>query len=135
LKRAEPDDFVNVDVMAEGKNGEREGLQHRQELRHDQNLAAIEAVHPDSGDGREKKCGDLAGEADDTEQEGRTGETIDEPTCGEARHPCAHQRGGLSGEVEAEISVAQSPPGVGDAGVFGWRRIGRQSRGAHRILF
>ena len=126
---------VNVDVMAEGENGKREGLQHCQDLRYEQNLAAIEAIHPHSGDGREKEGGDLSREADDAEQERRAGEAIDEPASGEARHPCAHQGDGLSGEVEAEISVAQRAPGVRDAGVLGWRRICGKGRGAHRILF
>jgi hypothetical protein len=97
--------------------------------------AAIEAVHPNSGDRREEEGGDLPGEADDAEQKRRAGEAIDEPAGGEARHPCARQGNALLAEVGAEISVAQRAPGVRDAGVFGRRRIGGTGLGAHGILF
>jgi hypothetical protein len=91
--------------VAEGERGEREGLQHRERLRDEQNIATIQPVYPDSRERREKKCGNLSREADDSEQEGRAGEAIDKPAGGQARHPCAHQGNGLSGEVQAEISV------------------------------
>ena len=135
LQSAKPDDFVNGDAVAQGECGEREGLQHRERLRDEQNIAAIQAVHPDSGEGREKKCGDLSREADDAQQERRAGEAIDEPAGREARHPRAHQRNALSTEVQAKISVAQRAPGVGNAGQFAWRTIGGRGLDAHRILF
>lgn len=91
-------------------------MQHGQGLGDEQNVAAIEAVDPDSGEGGEEERGDLSGEADDAEEECGTGEAIDEPTGGQARHPCAHQGNALAAEVEAKISVAQGAPRVGDAG-------------------
>ena len=104
-------------------------------MRDEQNVAAIEAVHPDSGDRREEECGDLSREADDAEEKRGAGEAIDEPAGGETRHPCAHQGNALPAEVEAEISVTQRAPGVGDAGESARRRIGGRGLGAHRILF
>ncbi len=99
LKRAEPDDLVNVDVSGEGEDGQRQRLKHGQNLGHHQNLASIEAVNPNPGERGEQKGWNLPGEADDSEQKRGTGQPVHQPARGQTRHPCADQRDSLAAEI------------------------------------
>ena len=106
--------------LREREPRERERLQHGERLRPDQDLAAVDAIDEDAGDGREQEGGDLSGEADDAEQQRGAGEAIDEPDGGDARHPGADERDALAAEEEAEVAMAQRAPGVGEVARSAW---------------
>ncbi len=98
--------------MRQGERGESERLDGGGGLRGYEKLAAIEALDPDAGERAEEERDDLSGEADDAKQKRRVGEAIDEPACGEARHPGADHGDALAEEEELEVAVAQSSPGM-----------------------
>ena len=97
----------------ERQRGQRQRLDHGEGLRPHQHLAAVEPVHPYAGEGRQQKGGNLPGKADRAQQQRRTGEPVDQPAGGHARHPRADERDGLPAEEEPEVAMAQRPPGVG----------------------
>src|SRR5947209_16974124 len=87
----------------------------------------VEAVHPHSGERPQQQRGDLRGEADNSEQECRISEPIDEPAGGDARHPCADQGDALAAKEQPVVAMAQcaqQEPQVGIGGVVG---------GAHQL--
>ena len=112
LHHAERDDLVDGDDLGEGERGEDERLDCREDLGPDEEVAAVEAVDEDAGEGREQEGGNLAGEADDAEQQRGAGKAVDEPTGGDAGHPGADERDALAAEEEAEVAMAERAPGV-----------------------
>ncbi len=116
---AETDDLVNGDDFGEGERGEGEGLNRGEDLSPDEEVAAIETVDEDAGEGGEEEGGDLSGKAYDTEEKCGAGEAIDEPTGGDAGHPGADERDGLADEEEAEVAMAEGSPGVSVAAAWG----------------
>jgi hypothetical protein len=116
---------VDGDDFGEGERGQGEGLNAGEDLGPDKELAAIEAVDKYSGEGREEEGGDLSGEADGAEEQGRAGEPVDEPTGGDAGHPGADERDALAGEEEAEVAMTKGSPGVGVAARSGFCCGGR----------
>jgi hypothetical protein len=115
LEGTEGDDLVDGDDLGEGKPGHRERLDTREDLGPDEQLAAVDAVDEDTGEGCEEEGWNLSGEADQSEEKRGAGEAVDEPTGGDARHPGADKRDALAGEEEAEVTVAKGAPGVGVA--------------------
>ena len=94
---------------------------------HDENLAAIDAVDDDTGDGGEEESWNLAGEADGSEKERRTRQPVDEPGGCDARHPCADDGDALAAEEEAEVTMPKRAPCVGEVAGrqrFPWRVVG-----------
>jgi len=73
-------------------------LNHRQRLRPDENLSAIEAVNPNAGKRRNQKRGNLPGKANRAQQQRGVSQAEDQPRRGDARHPRANQGDGLSAE-------------------------------------
>ena len=113
LHDAEGEDPVDGDACASVSAARASDCSMRERLRPDQQLAAVEAVDPDAGEGREEEGGNLAGEADDAEQQRRAGEPVDQPAGGDAGHPRADERDALAAEEEPEVAVAQGAPGMG----------------------
>ncbi len=136
LERGEGDDLPKINDVSESERGHGERLDGGENLRPDEQLAAIKAFDPYAGERAEKKGEDLAGEADDAEKKRGVREAVNEPASGEARHPCADKRDALAEEVELEVAVTQRAPGVRkprERRAFGdrrgcWRICGR---GAH----
>ncbi len=110
LACAEDEYFRNGDAVGECEGGKRQRLQHRECLSDDEDVTPVEAVNPHAGERREEERWDLAGEADDTEQPGRAGQSVDEPSGGNTGHPRADQRDALAGEKETEVTVAEGAP-------------------------
>src|SRR5579863_1405389 len=48
LSQPQPNDFANGNDSGQSQSGQREGLQHRENLRHNEGLVAVPAVHPDT---------------------------------------------------------------------------------------
>ena len=69
--------------------------------------AAVPAVDPDAGEGREQERGNLAGEADVPSSKRGAGEAVDQPDGGDARHPGADERDALSAEEEPEVAMLE----------------------------
>ena len=134
LKRGEGDDLPEIDAVSESERGHRKGLNGGGNLRPDEKFAAIEALDPYSGEGAEQDGDDLSGETDDAEQQSGMGEAVNEPTGGEARHPCADQRDALAEEVELEVAMAKGAPCVRKPGDSGGRRK-RRSESADDSFF
>ena len=59
LQGSEGEDLADGDAVREGQGGERERLPSTEKLGGDEQLPAIEAVHPDAGKGRQKSGADL----------------------------------------------------------------------------
>ena len=57
LKRLQGQDFPNIDDMQKRQRRQRERLNHGQGLGNDEYAVPIQAVDPDSGEGREDKVG------------------------------------------------------------------------------
>lgn len=76
---------------------------------------AIETIDPDAGEGGDDEDGDLADEADDTEDHGGAlghcfaAEAVDEPGRGDDREPGADEREDLAGEEETVIAMTKRP--------------------------
>jgi hypothetical protein len=70
-----------------------------------QQSSAIEAVCPDSAEGREKQDGDLACESSEAQKERRTRESVDEPAHRDLLNPDADIRDKLAAEEQAEIAM------------------------------
>ena len=115
---------MNVDAVREGQGGQGEGLQQGQELRHQEHVAAIEAIYPNAGDGREAliettrpelipACVALLAHPDDERHSAIVGgETVDEPASGQAGHPGADKGDGLASEEQPKVWVAQGAEGM-----------------------
>ena len=115
LHHAEREDVGDGDAMRERERGKGERLHRGEHLRPDEDLALVQAIDPDAGEGREQEGGNLAHEADDAEQPCGAGEAVDEPAGGDAGHPGADERDALAAEEEAEVGCAECPPGMRDA--------------------
>ena len=69
--------------------------------------AASRPAH-DSGERPENECRYLSGKANQSEQEQRAGESVDEPACCDARDPRSDQGYTLTGEEEPVIPALKS---------------------------
>lgn len=82
-------------------------LNQGQGLGNDEYAMPIQAVDPDTGEGREDKGRHLSGKTDEAEQHRRTGEPVDQPTGGYTGHPGADQRNALAAEEELVVAMAE----------------------------
>ena len=98
-----------------------ERLQHGEDLRHDQGAVPVPAVDPHAGDRSEEEHRDLRAETDDAQQDGRPRQPVDQPTGGDAGHPRADQRDGLSAEKQPVVP--------------GFERAQREGETAHTSIF
>ena len=111
LSQPEPDDFANGNDSGQGQTGQREGLQHRKNLRHDQGLVAIPSVYPDTRERSQKKTWYPRCKAHDAQQPRGAGYSVHQPTRGDLSHPSADQGHRLAGEEQAIVPRAQGPEG------------------------
>ncbi len=86
-----------------------ERLQHRKYLGDHQDPVAIPAVDPHSSERRQRERWNLSGKAHDAQQERGTGQPVDQPAGGDARHPGADQRDGLSAEEQPVVAIGERP--------------------------
>ena len=110
--------------MRQREHGERERLQRRQRLRPHENACADPAIDEHAGERRENERRDLSPEADDAEQQRRSGQSIDEPARRDARDPRSDERDALAAEEESKVAMGER---AGDARARG---VGR-----HDALF
>ena len=99
LKRAEPDNLLNIDVPGESKKCQSQRLEHCQHLGHDQNLPSIKPVNQNAGERCEEKRWYLSRESHHSQEKSRTSQTIDQPTGGQPGHPRSDQRNTLPAEI------------------------------------
>ena len=66
-KYAEHDDMPYEYRIGESEYCQQEGLDHGECLNEDEEAAPVKTISEDPGKGREEKCGDLTGKADETE--------------------------------------------------------------------
>ena len=83
LDQRKRDDMPDLDYSCEGERGKREGLQHRDDLGHDERSVAIPAIDQDSRKWGQKERRSLAGEADGSEEHGGSGQPVDQPAGSE----------------------------------------------------
>ena len=103
---------MNRDHARQRQRGQRQRLHARQRLGPHQKLASVEAVDPDAGKRRQHKCGNLSRESDQSQQQRRPRQPVDQPTGGDPRHPGANQRDALPGKEQPEVAVTQRAPRV-----------------------
>src|SRR5581483_8085808 len=115
LHDVERDDVADGDVTGQRQRCERERLQHRDGLRHDEQAMAVEAIDDDAGERSEEERRELAGEADDAEEERRSRQPIDQPARRGRRDPGADERNNLSAEEKLVVAIAQRAKHEGDA--------------------
>ena len=97
------------DPPRQGQRGQREGLQHRHGLRRDEQPVAVPPIDVDAGERADEERGELPREADDAEEEGRSGQAIDEPARRRRGDPRAGQRDDLSAEEQPVVPIAERP--------------------------
>ena len=107
LEQRQADDPLDVDVPAQRERRHGQRLHHRQPLGRDQHLAAIPAIEPHPGDGRQHERGRHAGEAHQAEQELRIRQAVDQPRRGQPRHPRADERDALADEEQTVVARAE----------------------------
>ncbi len=107
LQHTEPDNRSDGDVAGQRQPGQSERLQHRHDLRGDQQPATVPAIDEDAGERTEHERGKLSGEADDAEQPRRAGQTVDQPAGGGGRDPGSSERDNLTAEEQPVVAVAQ----------------------------
>jgi hypothetical protein len=91
------------------EGGHDEGLEHREELRDNEDLFSVEFISDDAAEWGSDEDGGLEGEADNAEIEDRVRELVDQPAHSDALHPGADKGDALACEEEAVVSVSQSP--------------------------
>ena len=96
----------HLNVPGQDQHGENDGLCHGRHLCHDHHAVAAPAITECSRERSDDERGELVGEADEPEDQRRTGELVDEPTDGHVLHPAAHQRNPLPGKEKAQVAVA-----------------------------
>src|SRR5581483_2353003 len=86
-----------IDEASKRKNGQVERENHLAGLRPDEDRALRHSVSDRSSERGEQKHRQELQRSDEAERERRTGENQDQPALGQALHPGADERNGLSG--------------------------------------
>ena len=73
---------------------------------------AVVSIGKGPAEGRKQKNRKLSCESDESEQDGRAGQPIDEPRLRDRLHPGAGERDELAAEEEPVIPVPQRPENV-----------------------
>ena len=89
--------------------GERQRLQHRQDLRHEEDPVAIPAIDEHAGERRDEQRRNLTAESNDAEEQFGAGQAIDQPARRDAGDPRADERDALATEEEAVIGMSKGP--------------------------
>ena len=96
-------------TIGECEGGQDKGQEHRCCLRGDEDAMAIMPVSYSATDSRKQKNRKLSREGDESEQDRRTRQPIDEPGLCYRLHPGARERNELPAKEELEIPVPQRP--------------------------
>ena len=103
------------DLAGEGERAEDAGEHGRRRLREQQQAATVHPVRHRAAERREEEDRGLSHEPRHAQEQGRVGETVDEPGLRHHLQPRADERHELSPDVEPEVAVPQraDDPGGG----------------------
>jgi hypothetical protein len=93
--------------MIEEEKSQDKGLDHSQDLRNNQDYIAVPAVDQHPGERSQQKSRDLAGKANQTQQECGIGHTVNQPGECNPLHPCPDERDALAHEKKPVIPIPQ----------------------------
>ena len=97
----------DADAAGQRERAQHEREHHRRRLRDDEDAMAAPAIRERSAERGDEEDRDLAGEADDPEEQRRAREPVDEPRLRHRLHPRADERDQLTAQEELVVAVAQ----------------------------
>src|SRR5262249_42643111 len=102
------DDVPDRNPAAQCEKREDERLDHRQSLSRLQYAMTIPPIDPYTRERRQQEGGNLPGKAHQTESKWRFGQTENQPTGRNLRHPPADERQALPAEKQTVVAVPES---------------------------
>ncbi len=106
-EKSDEDELPFVNYVREGQCCQYKGENHGKRLSNDDAAMPVIAVAHVAAHPGQKEHGHLIGEAEDSEENGGTGQFIDEPLLRRGLHPRADQRNHLPGDEELKVPVLE----------------------------
>ena len=128
VERRQQDHVPDANGAGPGQRRERERAQHQQDLRRDDQAAAIDAIDHHAGEQADQQDRRELRERDDAEHRRRVRQLQHQPRLRGALHPGARERDQLAEEIEAIVAMPQRAK---RAAALAWivrRRLGPAGR-------
>ena len=110
-KRSQHEDVPHLHDSGKGEGGKNRRQDHRRNLGADHQTLAVETVGDDPSERRHQEYRKLAGESRGPQQQGGSGQAINQPRLCNGLHPGADQGDELPAEEKLEVAMAQGAQG------------------------